>query len=36
MPSIWTTMKPSSAIAWVSPRAAENWRLPTLPVCGPG
>ena len=29
-------MKPSSAIACVSPRAAENCRLPTLPVCGPG
>ena len=36
MPSISTTMKPSSASAWQSPRAAEKLRLPTLPVCGPG
>ena len=29
-------MKPSSASARVSPRAAEKLRLPMLPVWGPG
>ncbi|CAM5470452.1 hypothetical protein RLIN73S_01579 [Rhodanobacter lindaniclasticus] len=36
MPSIATTMKPSSAIAWWSARAAEKLRPRTEPVCGPG
>ena len=36
IPSICTTTNPSSASAWVSPRAGENVRPPTLPVCGPG
>jgi hypothetical protein len=35
-PSMVTTMKPSSASAWRSPRAALNARDPTLPDCGPG
>jgi hypothetical protein len=36
MPSIATTMKPSSASDWWSPREGMKLRLPTEPVCGPG
>jgi len=35
-PSMLTTMKPNSASACLSPRAALNARLPTEPDCGPG
>src|SRR5262245_54519934 len=31
-----TTMNPSSSSACASPRAGENERDPTLPLCGPG